>query len=298
MDTAATTLTSAAFKDALQPRPRDSHKGDFGHLLVIGGSRGKSGAPALAGLAALRAGAGLVTIAAPASLLPQITRHAPELMTLPLPETQGGAGRSSGDALGPLLGQFDAVAAGMGLGTAPGATALIKSLGSSLNVPLLLDADALNLHAGRAADLSRMKPPLIITPHMGEAARLLGITPQEALMNRTEHATTLARLTGATVVYKGHHTLIATADGGIALVPTGNPGMAKAGSGDVLSGIIGALLARGLDAKHAAGLGAYWHGLAGDLAARELTEECMLPTDLIRFLPAALVRMREEAGVS
>jgi NAD(P)H-hydrate epimerase len=296
MDTAVTTLTAAVFKAALQARPRDSHKGDFGHLLIIGGSRGKSGAPALAGLAALRAGAGLVTVAAPVNLLPQITRHAPELMTLPLPESQGNVSRTGVETLGPLLGQFDAVAAGMGLGTGPGAVELIASLGSSLNVPLLLDADALNLYAGRAAELAKMKPPLVITPHTGEAARLLDVSLQEARMKRSARATELSRLTSATVVYKGHHSLIATADGGVALVPTGNPGMAKAGSGDALAGIIGALLARGLDAKTAAGFGAYWHGLAGDLAAQELTEECMLPTDLIRFLPDALMKMREEMG--
>jgi len=294
----ATQFKPAAFSEALRPRERDSHKGDYGHLLVIGGSRGKSGAPALAGLAALRAGAGLVTVAAPESLLPQIACHAPELMTLPLPESDGHIGRASVEALKPLLGRFDAVAAGMGMGTGPGAGALIGFLGKTLLIPLLLDADGLNLFAGKAADLERMKPPLVLTPHPGEAARLLGISVDEARKDRLIRAAELARVTGAAVVYKGHQTLIAEPDGEIAIVPTGNPGMATAGSGDVLSGIIGALLARKLDPEMAAALGAYWHGLAGDLAAAELTEECMIAGDIIRFLPAALKKMRLEAGIS
>lgn len=294
----ATTLKPSDFREALRARARDSHKGDYGHLLIIGGSRGKSGAPALAGMAALRAGAGLVTVAAPESLLPQIAGHAPELMTLPLTESDGGVSRTAVEMLKPLLGQFDAVTAGMGLGVSPGAGALIGFLGKTLLIPLLLDADGLNLFAGKAADLERMKPPLVLTPHPGESARLLGIPVEAARNERMMHAAGLAKMTGATVVYKGHQTLIAEPDGELALVPAGNPGMASAGSGDVLSGIIGALLARKLDPEMAASFGAYWHGLAGDLAAAELTEECMIAGDIIRFLPAALKRMRVEAGIS
>ena len=288
-------LAPARFAEALKRRPRAAHKGQFGHLLVIGGSRGKSGAPALAGLAALRAGAGLVTVAAPESVIAQISAHAPELMTLALPEKNGEVDSGAFAALKTALERADALVCGMGLGTGEGAAQLLAALAGSVSVPSVLDADALNIFAGRPEALANdWNAPLVITPHAGEAARLLGTGSAEANRQRPEFALKLARLTGACVIYKGHQTLITDAQGNLRINPTGNPGMATAGAGDVLAGIAGALLARKLAAEPAASLAAYWHGLAGDLAAEEMTEEGLIAGDLIRFLPAALKKMRAE----
>lgn len=287
------TIEPARLALALRPRQRTAHKGQFGHLLVIAGSRGKSGAAALAGLAALRAGAGLVTVATPAAVAAEVASHAPELMTLPLPCGEDGAvtAASAGAALAAAE-ACDAVVCGPGLGTGAGAMSMLTALLAGMRQPLLLDADALTLCADHPNALRAAQPPLLITPHPGEAGRLLGLASREAARRRLALAPQLAAKTGALTVYKGSGTLVATPEGETWINTTGNPGMATAGAGDVLAGIIGALLARKVEPLDAALLGVHWHGLAGDLAAEQFGEEPLIAGDLVAALPAALKAMR------
>lgn len=271
-----------------------AHKGDLGHVLVLGGSPGKTGAPVLTGVAALRAGAGLVSLAAPAGLLPQLVAVArAELMTVGLASSEGLAW--DGAALAPALAssaQADAVVLGPGLGQAPGCATFVHAFVSACRGPLLIDADGLNAlaspdHAGLAL-LSRRAAPTVLTPHPGELARLAGSNTADVQARRVEHARELARVARAVVVLKGQRSLIAAPDGRLAINPTGNPGLATAGSGDVLAGIIAALLARGRDAFEAAVAGVFVHGLAGDHGARRLTQEALLAGDIVESLADAL----------
>ena len=255
--------------EALGPRASGSHKGTYGHVLIVGGAAGKSGAAAMAGLAALRAGAGLVTVACEGA-----PPMAPELMTAPLDEP-------------PVEGKT-VLAVGPGLGTEPGAAAL---LGKLLRAPALrvLDADALNLAAAEGLDVNGC----ILTPHPGEMARLAGLSTAEVQADRLATARAFARERRCTLVLKGHRTLIAFADGTVWINPTGNPGMATGGSGDVLTGLIAGLLAQAPLRPREAVIAAVWlHGRAGDLAAAELGERCLIATDLLRYLPRAMADAR------
>jgi NAD(P)H-hydrate epimerase len=271
-----------------------AHKGDFGHVHVLGGSPGKTGAPVLTGTAALRAGAGLVSLAAPAGLLPGLVAAArPELMTV---------GLASRDALTwddallaaalEVAARGDAVVLGPGLGQTPGCAAFVRAFVSACPVPLLIDADALNAlaadeRAGLAA-VSQRSAPTVLTPHPGEMARLTGSSNAAVQAQRSTHARALAQTTRAVVVLKGQRTLSAAPDGRLAVNPTGNPGLATAGSGDVLAGLVGALLARGRDAFDAAVAGVLVHGLAGDRAAQRLGQEALLAGDVVEALGEAL----------
>jgi len=269
----------------LAPRPRDAHKGRFGHVLVIAGSRGKTGAALLAGQGAARAGAGLTTIAVPAPLQPVLEAQVREAMTASLPDAADDA------ALDALLDARSAIVCGPGLGLADETRALVANVVRRARVPLVLDADGLNAVAG--TDLLRARAgPTVITPHPGEMARLVGSDTGHVQADRLGVARALARAEGVVVVLKGARTIIASPDGGAAISPTGNPGMASGGTGDVLAGIVGGLLAQGLAPFDAAVLGVFAHGAAADAVAARQGEVGLLAGDIAAELPATLARLQ------
>ncbi len=270
------------------PRPRGAHKGNFGHVLVIGGSRGKTGAAAMTGMAALRAGAGLVTVATAASAVPVVAAHAPELMTEALPETPEGAialeALTSG-LLSQLLNGKDVAAIGPGLGTSAETVELVRRLVAGGALPMVVDADGLNALAG--TDFRGRA--LTLTPHPGEMARLAGNTVSAVQADRVATARRFAAACNATVVLKGQRTLMAFSDGRVWINPTGTPAMATAGSGDILTGLIAGLAAQfPADAVRATAAAVYLHGRAAELGAAELGEKALLATDLLEYLPEAM----------
>jgi hydroxyethylthiazole kinase-like uncharacterized protein yjeF len=273
----------------VRARQAAAHKGDFGHVLVVGGSRGKGGAAAMAGLAALKAGAGLVTVATPESALPIVAGFVPELMTEPLPETE--AGSISTRALEGRFQQVaegkDVLAIGPGLTTHPDTVAIVHRLLRESPLPAVVDADGLNALAGRLDLLEGRQAPLILTPHPGEMARLLGISTAEVQANRVEVARRMATERRVFVILKGHLTLTASPDGQVYVNPTGNPGMASGGMGDILTGLVAGLIAQygGEPMANVLCAAVYAHGLAGDLALLETGEKALVATDLLRFLP-------------
>ncbi len=282
---------AASVRGLLPPRERDAHKGKFGHVLIVGGSPGRAGAAVLSARGALRSGAGLVTVACPASIRTEIAVQQAELMTEPLLESsEGWLSAGSAARVQDLLGQRDTLAIGPGLGTNPETAKAVRLLTVSARRSAVIDADGLNALAADPESVLALRDaaaPRILTPHPGEAARLLGLTTQEVQADRLAAARTLAERSGAVVVLKGNRTLIAKTDGSVAVNTTGNPGMATAGSGDVLTGMIAALLARGLDAFDAARLGVFLHGDAGDRAAERLGQDAMTASDLLADLPGA-----------
>jgi NAD(P)H-hydrate epimerase len=278
----------AMFRRLLQARTPGSHKGDFGHVLVVGGSRGKTGAAAMAGMAALRSGAGLVTVASAQSAVPVIASHAPELMTEALPETAEGSIALAAFDQGLLAGLVrgkDVVAIGPGLGTHPETVAVVRLLAAEVPQYLVIDADGLNALAG-----SEFKGRnLILTPHPGEMARLAGKRPAEVQADRVAAARSFATGHGLTLVLKGQRTLIAFPDGRVWINPTGSPAMATGGSGDILTGMMAGLLAQAPQEMEAAVAAAvYLHGRAGELGAAALGEQALIATDLLGFLPEAM----------
>ena len=283
-------LTDTAARAALPPRRPSAHKGTYGHLGVIAGSVGKTGAAAMAALSALRIGTGLVTAANPSSANDILEAKLLEVMTLPMPETKARTFARSGlDRLLAFAGARDAVAIGPGLTTHPETVDLVQELVKRIDKPCVLDADALNALAGKSSLLTECKRPPIITPHPGEMARLeTEATTQSVNEDRLGTATRFARERGVFVILKGARTVIARPDGLAAICPTGNPGMATAGTGDVLTGMVGGLLAQGLAPWDAACAATYFHGLAGDLAAQHLGQAGMIASDLIQHIPHAL----------
>jgi len=281
------------------PRAAAANKGDFGHVLVVGGTfgtaGGKAGAPAMAALAALRAGAGLVTAAVPARALPLLAAVAPELMTWPLKATAEGhisAENLAAETLTALLDGKTVLAIGPGLGQSPETVKFTMGVLAETNIPAVIDADALHIVAvdpGLLAQLAhRNERVLVLTPHPGEMARLAGITVAEVQARRLEVARGFAERFGVTVVLKGARTLIAHPDGKVAVNTTGNPGMAKGGSGDLLTGLVAGLLAQyPEDAARAVEAAVYLHGLAADLAVREGDEHTLLATDSLAQLSRA-----------
>jgi NAD(P)H-hydrate epimerase len=271
----------------LPPRKPDSHKGDFGRALLIGGSRGMTGAVAMAGMSALRGGAGLVRLAVAASCLEIVASFEPSYMTAPLPaDEEGRIAEEARDALEDLAAQASAAGCGPGLGRSPGLTRLVGWLYEHLPVPAVFDADALNALAEQPEILARHAAPRILTPHPGEFQRLTGGEKRPLRQQSELAAAELAARCGIVVVLKGHRTFVV--DGHQqAHNLTGNPGMATGGTGDVLTGLITALVCQQLSPFDAARLGVHLHGLAGDLAAAELGQVSMIASDLIRFLPAA-----------
>ena len=287
------------FAPLLAPRARDANKGSYGHVLVIGGSLGKAGAAAMAGFAALRAGAGLSTVATPKSVLATVAAFHPELMTEPLAETEQGtiSLQAVGLGLDALL-ERKTVAIGPGISRNSETAAFVRTIVTRGDKSIVVDADALNAFEASADKLNGRGRTVVITPHPGEMSRLTGLTIAEIQANRLEVARNFARDHELIVVLKGHRTLIAgptTAppDGAVWVNPTGNPGMATGGTGDILTGIVAALIAQHPQhALEATALAAYLHGLAGDLASASVGENSMVATDLVRFLPQAFAQMR------
>jgi NAD(P)H-hydrate epimerase len=279
------------------PREPGANKGNFGHVLVVGGSfgtaGGKAGAPAMAALAALRAGAGLVTAAVPAPAQELVVRIAPELMTWPLAASPAGgilSAELAGERLAALTAGKTVLAIGPGMGQAPETVKFTTGLLSATRIPAVIDADALNILAAKPVLLAKLAKGrmLVLTPHPGEMARLAGVTVAEVQANRLETAREFARRVGVTVVLKGARTLIAHPDGRVAVNTTGNPGMAKGGSGDLLTGLIAGLVAQyPAQAARAVEAAVYLHGLAGDLAVRAGDEHTLLATDSLQHLSRA-----------
>jgi hydroxyethylthiazole kinase-like uncharacterized protein yjeF len=278
-------------------RAPQAHKGDFGHLLIVAGSVGKTGAAILAASAALRCGAGLVTVATPASALPIVAAGCAEVMTEPLTERAPGVVSEEAVERALILAQDrDAVVLGPGLGQAAETRAFVRAFVRRCAPPLIVDADGLNAVAPASGkpgvlDILRRNAPTIITPHPGEMARLIGSTAPDVQHRRLETARTLSVETGVVCVLKGHHTVVSDSDGKAAINPTGNAEMTTAGTGDVLAGIVGALLARRLPAWTAATAAVYLHGQAGDRAAEERGEESLMAGDLVSVLPDVIRRL-------
>ena len=275
----------------LEPRVVDAHKGDFGKVCIIAGSVGMSGAAALAGRSALRAGAGLVRVATPKSVLPIVASIEPSFTTIPLPEDS--SGKISAKAINIILkivGQNDAVAFGPGVGISGAIRSVLDTLLEQEGLKLVIDADGLNNLAGIKDWPNKLKAKLILTPHPGEMKRLWSGLFREPLPDRKQQeAVQLAQHTGTTVALKGAGTVV-TDGQKVYINKTGNPGMATAGSGDVLTGVITALLGQGLSNFDAAVLGVYVHGLAGDIAAEKIGQIGMITTDIIDCLPEAFLK--------
>ena len=270
-------------------RKLDSHKGDYGHLLVIGGSPGLTGAVALCSLSALRAGAGLVTLGIPEGLNFILELKLTEVMTKPLAETKEKT--ISPEALPQILEfskKIDAFAIGPGLSTQKETADFLLNLLPRINKPTILDADGLNILAKDISVLKKVRVPFILSPHPGEMARLVKKPISEIQKNRKEIARDFAAEYRVVLVLKGPKTIV-TDQKNTYINHTGNPGMATAGSGDVLTGIIGALLAQGLSSFEAAKFGVYLHGLAGDLAAQDKGEISLIAGDILEKLPEAFL---------
>ena len=267
----------------LPRRPADAHKGDFGRLAIVAGSRGKTGAAVLAARGALRAGAGLVTVFCPESVELAIVSALPEAMTRGLPQRGGTLSQEAARSVADALSDFDAVAAGPGLGSGEGVVAVLKTILRS-RLPLVCDADALNAFAHEPGAFRR-RAATVLTPHPGEAARLLGTTTRKVQANRLGAAQTLAKGTRAVVILKGSGSLIAAPEGRVTVNPTGTPLMSTAGSGDVLTGAAGAFLAGGMEPKAAAIAAAYLHGAAGQRLEEKLGDAGLLASELADALP-------------
>lgn len=282
------------------PRPRAAHKGSFGHVLVIGGSVGKAGAAAMAGISALRIGAGLSTVATAKSVLPTVAGFHPEVMTEPLEETE--TGTISMRALeylrlDKLADGKTVLAIGPGISHQAETSQFVRTIVGKYRVPIVLDADGLNAFQGRSEALRGTGRDLVITPHPGEMARLTNLSVAQVQHDRLNIARTFAREHDVIVVLKGHRTLIARPDGEVWVNPTGNPGMASGGTGDILTGMIAGMIAqypqRILEAATTA---VYLHGLAGDVASEGTGEQSLVATDLVRAFPEAMRRVRAIAS--
>jgi len=271
------------------PRRPDTHKGDYGHLLVIAGSVGKTGAAAMACEAALRIGAGLVTLAIPKSLNAIMEVKLTEVMTEPLPETpkQTLSLRAFSSILR-LCENKKAVIIGPGIGTFKETQSLILKLIKTLNLPIILDADGLTALATQPKTLPTTNRSLILTPHPGEMAKLIRSTPKDVQEDRISISRNFAQSHHVHLVLKGHRSLIATPKGEVFINPTGNPGMASGGTGDVLTGMIGGLICQGFDILQSLQMAVYLHGLAGDEMAQELGEKSLIARDIIEKIPALL----------
>ena len=280
------------FNKAVFNRPDDSNKGTLGSLLCICGSYGMAGAAIMAGKAALRCGIGLFKIAVPKSIYPVCATNILESVYYPLEETSNGVISSKNtDFLLEMCEKSSAVVIGCGLSVCDDTKNLVQSVITNCEKPLVIDADALNCICNKPEILKNLKAPAIITPHPGEMARLLHSTPKTVNSNRENTAIDFAKKFGVVTVLKGAGTIIAAPDGEVYINHTGNSGMATGGSGDVLSGIIGSLLAQGAAPINAAAAGVFLHGTIGDLAAEKLGKISMLPTDMIDMIPTAYLKL-------
>jgi ADP-dependent NAD(P)H-hydrate dehydratase / NAD(P)H-hydrate epimerase len=286
----------------IAPRPAESNKGNYGHVLVIGGAVGKAGSVAMAGMAALRAGAGLSTVATAKSALPTVAGFHPELMTEPLPETDGGTiATSAGVRIEELLKSMTVAAIGPGISRDPHTATLVRSVVAHENVPMVVDADGLNAFEGRTGELNGKGRTLVITPHPGEMARLAGCSIADVQKDRLGVARQFAREHDLIVVLKGHRTLVVQPDGEAWVNTTGNPGMSTGGTGDILTGMVAAMLAQEKRAQNpqtallAVCAAVHLHGLAGDVMRERVGEHSLVATDLLRGLPDAFERARAMA---
>ena len=279
-------------REYLFNRPDDSNKGTLGSLLCICGSYGMAGAAIMAGKAALRCGIGLLKIAVPKSIYPVCATNILESVYYPLEETSNGIISSKNtDFLLEMCEKSSAVVIGCGLSVCDDTKNLVQSVITNCEKPLVIDADALNCICNKPEILKNLKAPAIITPHPGEMARLLHSTPKAVNSNRENTAIDFAKKFGVVTVLKGAGTIIASPDGEVYINHTGNSGMATGGSGDILSGIIGSLLAQGASPINAAAAGVFLHGTIGDLAAEKLGKISMLPTDMIDMIPTAYLKL-------
>ncbi|MGB7294477.1 MAG: NAD(P)H-hydrate dehydratase [Candidatus Aminicenantales bacterium] len=276
-------------------RKKDSHKGTYGHLFIIAGSLGKTGAAVMAGKAALKTGAGLVTVGTPRSCLPIVARGMAELMTEALADTEEGtiAAAAMPQARALLKGK-DALLIGPGISTHDSTAEFLTKLVPEINLPVVIDADGLNILAKLPDLLKKLPRPAILTPHPGEFARLVDLPLREIIKRKLELAPAFAQKHGVHLILKGYRTLTCAPDGRTFINPTGNSGMATGGSGDVLSGMIAGLLMQEKDALRAALAAVYLHGLSGDLAAAKIGERALVAGDLIRFLPRAAKTLEDE----
>lgn len=273
----------------LKPRPRRANKKDFGRIFILAGSPGYTGAAALTGFAALRMGAGLVTLGCPDKIYSILARRHPEVMVRPFPSTPEGtlAEKGFGEILSSLKAQ-DVLAMGPGLGRHPGTGKLVRRLAIASPVPLVIDADGINAFQGNPGLLRKCKLPPVLTPHPGEFVRVFGGRKPEPNPDRKKRALEAAREFKSIIVLKGYRTVTAAPFGRAAVNSTGNPGMATGGTGDVLTGIIAALIGQGIYPFDAARFGVYLHGLAGDLAAKTVGEVSLVAGEVIDFLPQAI----------
>jgi ADP-dependent NAD(P)H-hydrate dehydratase / NAD(P)H-hydrate epimerase len=287
-------LLNRARAAALLPeRAEDAHKGSVGHGLVLAGSPGKTGAAVMAAESALRGGAGLVTLGGPAGLHAVLEAKTLEVMTEALPDTsEHQLGTAAVTRARELMTGMTAVALGPGIGRGPEVTAFVREVIASCSAPLVIDADGLNAAAEDVSVFKQKAGPVIVTPHPGEMARLTGTSTAAVLADRLNVALGFAREHGVVVVLKGAFTIVAGPDGRAGYNPTGNPGLATGGAGDVLSGVILGLLCQGLAPFDAATLGVYLHGLAADLAAEDGSEEGLIAGDVMEFLPEAFKELR------
>ena len=300
-------ITPLDFARLIGPRPAESNKGNYGHVLVVGGSLGKAGSVAMAGMAALRAGAGLATVATSKSVLATVAGFHPELMTEPLAETRAGTISAAAAArLDEIAKGKSVMAIGPGISRHTETSELVRSLVSSSEIPVVLDADGLNAFEGRSDELNGKSRVLVITPHPGEMARLAGCSTAEVQKDRLGVARRFAREHELIVVLKGHRTLVVRPDGEAWVNTTGNPGMSTGGTGDILTGMVAGMLAQNVPAQNPTGHNAdgaltavcaavHLHGLAGDVMRETVGEHSLVATDLLLGLPEAFRRARKAA---
>jgi ADP-dependent NAD(P)H-hydrate dehydratase / NAD(P)H-hydrate epimerase len=290
-------ITARDIAAMVAPRAADSNKGSYGHVLVIGGSFGKAGSVAMAGMSALRAGAGLSTVATAKSALPNVAGFHAELMTEPLPETSAGTiAVAAREKIGELIKGKTVVALGPGISREPETAELVRILAATCKLPMVVDADGLNAFQGRTQELNGSGRALVITPHPGEMARLAGCTIADVQKDRLGTARKFARDHGLIVVLKGHRTLVVQPDGDAWVNTTGNPGMSTGGTGDILTGMVAGMMAQHPKDTFGAVIAAvHLHGLAGDVMRDRMGEHSLVATDLLVGLPEAFRRTREVA---
>ena len=292
-------ITRQEIAPLIGPRPREANKGSFGHVLVVGGSVGKAGAAAMAGMSALRTGAGLATVATPKSMLATVAGFHPEIMTEPCAETDGGTISLRALEYGhvdSLVKGKTVLAIGPGISRHPETSEFVRTIVERYSTPIVLDADGINAFEGQADKLNGKGGTLVITPHPGEMSRLTGLSIPEVQRHRTGVARRFAAEHELIVVLKGHRTLIAQPNGEVWVNTTGNPGMATGGTGDVLTGMVAGMIAQHPShVMEGVAAAVYMHGLAGDVACETMGEQSLVATDLIKALPEAMRRVREAA---
>jgi NAD(P)H-hydrate epimerase len=287
-------LTSAQIRNYLQPRSADMHKGRTGHLLVIAGSPGKTGAAAMTAMSAMRAGAGLVTLGIAESLNPILETQVLEVMTAPLPEIQNGAlGASAFENIKKMEAGKTCLAIGPGMGQAGETQSLVNKIIRQSRIPVVIDADGLNNIAGQTQLLKSLKPPTVLTPHPGEMARLIDVTPAEVQQNRLQCAREFATNFKVHIVLKGAATVIAHPDGSAYINPTGNPGMASGGMGDVLTGVLAGFITQGFTPEAAAHASVYLHGAAADTLSKTIGPIGYLAGEVMNAIPGEVKKILE-----